>query len=147
MWRYCDGQACLSISGKERYDGSITFLPKVKLHLLYKGRIIHEMIGILDSGADITLIPINIARALQLPVLGKTTGRGAGGLQTCLKSKVDIVFVSDTGMEVLQKVPVNIGNWKEILLGRQVVFDAFRIIFTQAERLIEMERMKEGLAA
>ncbi len=55
-----------------------------------------------------------------------------------------ILFLSWLGVETILDIPVVIGEWQDIILGREIIFDAFKITFTQAKRRIELERMPKA---
>lgn len=93
----------------------------------------------IDSGADVTLIPLSFGRLLGLELRKEDIKhlRGVGGGEVpVIVAKVDIrmddvEFPIDVAWALEEDVPP--------LLGRTDVFDRFRIIFNQGARTIIFE--------
>ncbi|GEM_PF-2207702 len=128
-------------------DGSSILVPRAKVYVDHKGKRTQKFDAIIDSGSEITLIPYGVATYLNLPQKKRIRLEGISGVTTGILSETNLIFNASQGTEILFNVPILIGDWPDIILGRKAVFDAFRITFTQLHRLIEMQRMKETAIA
>ncbi|CAD6492940.1 MAG: hypothetical protein CHKLHMKO_00378 [Candidatus Argoarchaeum ethanivorans] len=93
----------------------------------------------IDSGADITLIPLSFGRLLGLELkkedIKHLRGVGGGAVPVII-TKIDIMmddveFPIDVAWALEEDVPP--------LLGRTDVFDRFKIMFNQGSRIIIFE--------
>lgn len=103
-----------------------------------------ELHPYIDSGADVTMIPLSFGKLLGLTINRKEIGQIGG-----IRGSVPIIYFN---------IPVKIGDkqimtkiaWALIedippLLGRTNVFDYFIVTFKQAEKTIEFkERVSSG---
>ena len=88
--------------------------------------------ALIDTGADVSLIPARVARELRLPVVGQIKIRGVTG-----RTSVDL-YGAD--LEVAgSSIRVQLaGLGDEILLGRDIV-NRWIIVLRGPERLLEIE--------
>ncbi|MDG6934954.1 MAG: hypothetical protein JRN68_09695 [Nitrososphaerota archaeon] len=109
--------------------------------------------ALLDSGATDTLVPMELAQILSLefrkgpggkPVAIETTG--AGGVFGCYIARVKRIgcikgkhaFASFFGREVL--VPSTYGAIPYMILGRNIIFKAFDITFSEGRHKIVLTK-------
>lgn len=129
---------------EENSGGKTVFTPKAKIMLSYYGRRTRSIYALIDSGSEVTLIPEKVANHLNLLREKEISIEGICGEKKAFLSKVRILFLSWLGVETILDIPVVIGEWQDIILGREIIFDAFKITFTQAKRRIELERMPKA---
>ncbi len=94
----------------------------------------------IDSGADMSLVPLQFGRALGL-VLSKDTReiRGIGG-------RAIPVIMSRVKMRIGRKVLNARIAWSltedvPLILGRMDVFDVFKVTFDQAKRMVRFHSL------
>ena len=93
----------------------------------------------IDSGADVSMIPLRLGKALgfkQLPSEIIYEARGiAGGVPYILKEAVLILnkhrFKARIAWALVEEIP--------LLLGRIDIFDKFRIIFDERRGVVDFE--------
>ena len=93
-----------------------------------------ETMGLIDSGADVSAIPHEIAEALGLDLSGpSSTAEGIGGKAETKDSYMTIEIKTDHERHNFQiSVKVIMGQSNiGVLLGRDIFFDKFRILFDQ----------------
>lgn len=116
--------------------------PVVPLTLM--GRETIEYIGLLDSGADVSVIDYDIAEILGLDLSGKQTDSlGVGGRVKTIRSEVRINFSKGHegytfAMPVLV-LPRNSG-FGMMLLGRKGFFDRFVITFDESHGRVMLKK-------
>lgn len=95
-------------------------------------------IGLVDSGSNVTFVPLELADILSLTVEREDSAVGAGGTFNNTIRKVDIAllkgktpFARFSGFPVY--VPVDQGRVPYVVLGRDAVFRKFDITFRENE--------------
>ena len=102
-------------------------------------------IALIDSGADISVIPKDVAEALGLDMTGKKEeARGTGGKVPAIQTKV-IIELGRPHEQYALEIPVKIimqdGDEEiPILLGRAGFFDKFIITFNQKEERVILKK-------
>lgn len=94
------------------------------------------ILAYLDSGADVTLLPMSFIRALEIKIdeedINEIRGIGDGKISVIIKEvrmKIgDKIFNAKVAIALIEDVPY--------LLGREDVFDRFEICFRQRNRII-----------
>ena len=92
---------------------------------------------LIDSGADLSLIPFHTGRLLGLSRSDEEIllfARGVGGSVSYLLRRIDIVIDGHPVSAVVAWCQDE--NIEDMIVGRQDVFDAFHIEFRQSERRI-----------
>ena len=118
--------------------------PSIPLTLWGRGQRF-EFIALLDSGADISVVPKEVAELLGLNLNGKTEeARGIGGKVPSVQTDINIEL-GKPHEKYSFSIPVKIilkDDEEEfpILLGRAGFFDKFVIIFDQKEEKIILKR-------
>jgi len=125
-----------------RPDGSESRTPSVPITLIGKTRF--DSIALLDSGADISAIPKDIAEILGLDINGPHDfAFGIGGKVESVDSKINISI--EKGHEhynLTIPVKVILGDYNfPILLGREGFFDEFVVSFHQKEQKVSLKKV------
>ncbi len=123
-------------------DGSFSFRPKIPVTLIGRETSM-KFLAVLDSGADISVIPRTLADFLgvRYDLKTRTSFLGFGKeVFDCAIASVDILFHGKQSRlsEKLENVPVLIaltGDEKEPVLGCDGVFDSFNISFLQRRKI------------
>ena len=119
--------------------------PSIPISLKGEGNTTFQFIGLLDSGADVSVIPQDVAELLGLKLDGKREKvRGIGGWVDSVNEKINVTISKGHEtytFEVLVKVIL--GSAEEIgdipiILGREGFFDKFKIIFDQANERVAL---------
>lgn len=123
-----------------RPDGTEVKTPSIPISLNGEERF--ETVALLDSGADISAMPLAVAEILNLDISGKKTPAfGIGGKVDSVESKVNIAV--EKGHErysFTTPVKVILGNYDfPILLGRAGFFDKFVISFNQSHEKVALK--------
>ncbi len=103
-----------------------------------------DMMFLLDSGADYTVIPIELAELLGVDLSGdKEQTSGVGGVIYTRKSSM-MVEIKNAHEKYNFKIPIHIilkrNSNVPPLLGRETFFDKFQITFNQKDRKIILKR-------
>lgn len=128
----------------KRPDGTPVKTPSIPIIL--KGKENFETVALLDSGADISAIPKNVAEILGLKLDGKRTpAYGIGGKVNSIETKMNIVV--EKGHEhYLFEIPVKaiLDDYDfPILLGRAGFFNKFKITFDESKEKILLKRISK----
>ena len=129
----------------KRPNGTEIKTPSVPI--LLNGKEKFETIALLDSGADISAMPLVIAEILGLDLSGdKTPAYGIGGKVDSVETRMDITI--EKGHErysFLIPVKVIFGSYDfPVLLGRAGFFDKFVITFNQNQERVSLKRVSRG---
>ncbi len=118
--------------------------PSIPVSLQGKGSKF-EFIALLDSGADVSAIPKDVADLLGLDLSGKKEEtRGIGGIVQAVSSKMNLEIGKPH--EICSMIlPVKVildGMDKEIpvIIGRSGFFDYFTITFNQKKETISLKK-------
>jgi|SRR3989338_486334 len=109
----------------------------------------YQFIALLDSGADISVIPKEVAELLGLDLSGKKEeARGIGGKVPAIQTKMNIELGKPHEIHS-HNIPVKVildGKDEEIpvLLGRAGFFDKFLITFNQKEEKVILKPNKQN---
>ena len=100
-----------------------------------------SVMGYLDSGADLTLLPLSFAKLLGIKIeeedVKEIRGIGDSAVSVIIKEveiKIgDVSLKANVGIALIEEVPY--------LLGRKDVFSKFRIIFEEYNEKIILEEV------
>lgn len=127
-------------------DGGRVKLPLVNVRIRHNDRSF-TTIGLIDSGATQTFIPRGLSELLYLSSLGPDKVSTAGGDVVYQLSRIDelsLLFHSNataTFSDVSVEFPSQgIDDLPYVVLGRNYVFDSFRICFDEAEKRTTFKR-------
>jgi len=129
----------------KRPDGSLVKSPSVPITMIGKS-MRFDTAALIDSGADISAIPKDIAELIGLnldkPV---TSAYGIGGKVDSIQTTMNIIL--EKGHEKYDLIlPVNVIMGKydfPVLLGRTGFFDKFTILFDQKSGKIVLKRAQD----
>lgn len=126
----------------KRPDGTEVKTPSIPVSL--NGTDKFDAIALVDSGADISAIPKDIAELLGLDLEGKKESAfGIGGKVDAVETKMGIKV--QKGHEIynfLIPVKVILGDYDfPILLGRAGFFDKFVICFNQSRSRVSLKKV------
>jgi len=125
----------------KRPDGSEVKAPMIPI--LLKGKESFETLALVDSGADISAIPLALAEILGLDLSSeKTPSYGIGGKVDSIETKINIAIEKGHEKYVFQiPVKVILGSYDfPVLLGRAGFFDKFIISFDQTQERIALKK-------
>jgi hypothetical protein len=127
----------------KRPDGSEIKTPSIPIKI-FGSNISFDTFSLLDSGADISVIPKNLAELLGINIEGeKTSAFGIGGKVECVERKI-IIYISKGHENYTLTIPVKVilGNYSfPVLLGRQGFFEEFIIAFDQGLQKITLKKV------
>lgn len=126
----------------KRPDGTKVKTPSIPIQL--DGKEKFDTIALLDSGADLSAIPLDIAKLLGMDLSGeKTPTYGIGGKVDSVETRMNIKV--EKGHERYSfQIPVKVilGDYDfPILLGREGFFDRFVISFDQGQEKVSLKRV------
>ena len=129
----------------KRKDGFLRKAPFIPVYITDKDNNTYEYTGLLDSGADNTVLPKDLALSLGLKLGEKTESAGIGGSAEVRKSKMSLTIKGEREAYNLA-IPVLIlmENYSDVplLLGRNGFFDHFHITFRQNEEKIKLKKVE-----
>jgi len=129
----------------KRKDGFLRKAPFIPIFLRDRNDKLYEFTGLIDSGADFTLIPKDLADFLGLKLGKGETTAGIGGSAKVRNSKMNLTIKNQRERYNLE-IPVLIlmENYADvpILLGRNGFFDNFHINFRQDEEKITLKKVQ-----
>lgn len=102
-----------------------------------------EVIALLDSGADVSVIPQDIAELLGIDLTKeKEISRGIGGEVDVINTKIKInIKKGHESYNFLIPVQVVMGDSKvPVILGRAGFFNEFKITFDQANEIVHLKK-------
>lgn len=99
------------------------------------------VMGYLDSGADITLLPLSFTKILGIKIedeeVKEIRGIGDSAVSVIIKEleiKIgDVILKANIGIALIEEVPY--------LLGRKDIFNKFRIMFDEYNEKIFLEKV------
>lgn len=99
------------------------------------------VMGYLDSGADITLLPLSFAKALGIKIedeeVKEIKGIGDSAVSVVIKEvqlKIgNVELKASVGIALIEEVPY--------LLGRKDIFNKFRVIFEEYNKKLILEKI------
>lgn len=125
-------------------SGAKIYRPLIPLTL--EGEVKLDVLTILDSGSDVTIIPEEIASVLGLRFTRDNEVTGIGG--SSLKAKEASLRVTfGKGHETYGfDIPVLVPEKKDvpIIIGRAGFFEQFKITFFEAEGKLEFKKVHSG---
>lgn len=129
-------------------DGS--FVSRPKILVILHGETPIEVVALIDSGCDITVIPEDLAKAVGLNLKGPESSLYAFRESSkVINSKASITFMGkEKRQNVKVQIPILIVESKEgfsedagIVLGVEGIFDKFNIYFKKAKNQIILSQV------
>ena len=125
-------------------SGEIIPRPMIPLTLNGKEKI--DVIGMLDSGSDMTLIPLELAEILEINYTHENEVFGISGIPVKSKEgKISITFGKGHetyNFEIAVLVPQK--ENMPMIIGRAGFFNQFKITFFESERKIEFKKVQSS---
>lgn len=105
-----------------------------------------EVIGLLDSGADVSVIPKGLADYLNLKLGPKDISKGIGGEISIQNSSFQITVQQKHEIYHFENVPVQVAedDTMPIIIGRKGFFDKFIVIIDEAKEVVRLKRKVVG---
>ena len=127
----------------QRPKGNVVKAPHIPINLISKSSMSIEFIALLDSGADVSIIPQDVAELLGIDLTKeREISRGIGGEVEVINTKIKInIKKGHETYDFLIPVQVAMGGSKiPVIIGRAGFFDRFRITFDQANETVSLKR-------
>ncbi len=129
---------------QKRADGVEAKLPHIPIEIKGNGPGWIQTMALVDSGADVSVIPRDLAELIGLDLSGKETiANGIGGQVKTLKTKMSIKIQNSHENYKFRDVPVEVimqETKAPMILGRNGFFDKFIIIFDHQGEKIKFQR-------
>ncbi|SRR5690606_10432603 len=133
----------------DRYDGKLVPRPRVEIRLI-NGTNIFRIAMLVDSGADTSFIPKEVADILQLRLSEPKTSRSASGPFQTAHSTVKAELIKGGGSIPLGEIPIivplksidNNNLESYALLGRFPFFRQFDVTFRETTRKLILRSPK-----
>jgi len=126
-----------------RPDGTQVKIPSIPISL--NGKVKFDTIALLDSGADISCMPKDLAEVLGLDLnKEKSHAYGIGGMVDSVETKVSITVQKGHERYTLD-IPFKVifSNYDfPLILGRDGFFDKFIITFDQDKERVSLKKTK-----
>ena len=130
----------------QRANNTNSLSPSIPAVLSHEGLKYHFMV-LLDSGADVSAIPKQIAELLGLDLSGeKEKAFGIGGEVPAIETSMNIEVGrghENYSFRIPVKVILDDSDFPP-LIGRAVFFDKFDITFRQHERRVILKHIEQG---
>lgn len=125
-------------------SGKIIYKPLIPI--TFKNIISLDILGMIDSGSDLTIIPEELAEILGINYNSESEVYGISGEP--LKSRIGVILVKfGKGNEFYEfKIPVIVPTKKQdipVIIGRIGFFDQFKVTFIESEKRVEFKRYKK----
>ncbi len=128
----------------ERPDGNKVKTPSIPVILIGRSGIKIEFMALIDSGADLSVIPQDVAELLDVDLnYPKDKSRGVGDEVEVININITInIKKGHEDYTLSLPVQVILGEHKvPVLLGRERFFDEFTIIFDQINERISLKKV------
>lgn len=106
-----------------------------------------NVIALLDSGADVSVIPKGLADFLNLKLSNKDEAKGIGGKIVIWNSEVE-VRVSNGHENYKFDMPIQVSEDDSvpIIMGRKGFFDKFKVIIDESSERVELKRLTSRIS-
>lgn len=120
-------------------NGEVVKRPVADIFLKSKGGLWIEFHPYIDSGADITLIPLSLGKLIGL-ALDESKIERIGGIRGSVPISYHKVDIKIGGFSLSVKIGWALVEEVPPLLGREDVFDLFNVTFKQKKGIILFEK-------
>jgi predicted aspartyl protease len=124
--------------------GSDIRTPTIPIKFKGRGETPIEVYALVDSGADVSIIPKALAEFLDLDLSGETLkSYGIGGEIEVKESKMDVTISKNHDKYTFQ-IPVQIilsGEEPPIILGRRGFFEYFIISIDESNKKVKLKKI------
>jgi hypothetical protein len=116
--------------------------PIAKITLKGKNSVSLDILGLIDSGADISVIPRGLAEFLKLKFEVEQISKGIGGDIKVWNSKVDITVRGGHEKYEFTNIPIQIAENDNIpiIIGRAGFFEKFEITIDEKMQKVKLKR-------
>lgn len=129
---------------QKRGDGVEMKLPHIPIEIKGNGSIWIQTMALVDSGADVSVIPQDLAELINLDLSGEeSVANGIGGEIKTIKTKMKIKVHNSHESYEFESIPVEVIMQKTkapMILGRNGFFDKFIIVFDHQGERIKLQR-------
>lgn len=134
---------------KDIFDGKTIYRPRVEVRV-FNGSNDIRLVMLVDSGADTSFLPLEVAEILQLKLGSPKVSRSAAGPFTTRFTTVQAELIKGREKIPLGPIPVNVptrktekGNFLSYsLLGRIGIFNKFDITFRENTKKLILKSPK-----
>jgi len=121
--------------------------PTIKITLQGNNATPIDVIALLDSGADVSVIPKGLADYLNLELGDKTTSKGIGGEISVWNSLMNVEVGKPHENYLLKNIKVQVAEDDNmpIILGRAGFFNKFVITIDEEKQKVQLKRNNERL--
>ena len=126
-----------------RPDNTLVKTPSIPISLKGNCETIIEVMALLDSGADISVIPSDFAQLLNLDLnKERTKAFGIGGEVESIETSINLIISKGhENYSFVIPIKVILGDYDfPVILGRQGFFDKFLITFNQEQHKIVLKK-------
>ena len=130
----------------KRPDNTEVKIPSIPIKVYGNGNLSFDTFALIDSGADVSVIPKRLAELLGLNLEGeKTIAFGIGGKVECVERKLSInIFRGHENYTLTIPVKVILEDYNfPVLLGRQGFFEQFIITLDQGMQKIILKKVEK----
>ena len=130
--------------GYKSFYGSLK--PSVRVSVRYRTRV-EKNFALLDTGSEVTIIPLRVARILGLRLSHIPDDQlvGGGGIFRAYRSEATIIcHLGDQGEYRLSRFPIYVPedeSFKVTVLGRDSIFRHFIICFDEIKRRVTFQQI------
>lgn len=121
--------------------------PTIPITLKGRAAIALQVYALIDSGADISIIPKALAEVLDLDLSGETsTSHGISGSIKVKNSKMKVTLKKNHDETWTSMIPVQVilsGEEPPIILGRKGFFDKFIILINESKKKIQLKKINK----
>ena len=118
------------------------YRPKISI-TFFGMNIESEVLSLIDSGSDVTIIPMDLANALGIEISDNEIEiDGIGGMAEPFKSKVTIKIDDLSPIPKMDLYVSKDSKWDFVLIGRNLFFEYFKITFYENRKRVYLVRSK-----
>lgn len=116
--------------------------PTIKITLYGRTKTPIDVIALLDSGADVSIIPKGLAEYLNLNLKDKDISKGIGGEITIWNTLVNIRVQRGHENYLFKNIPIQVAedDTIPIILGRSGFFEKFKITIDEKNHKVRLKR-------
>ena len=118
--------------------------PVIPVKFFYKNKKTPFIDALLDSGGDFIVIPMPIAKYLNLKLKKAGSVDTAGGTTSLFKATLDMVIGKENKAAIYEKSQIYVSSRDDIpvLLGRQPIFEDYEITFKKQKNQLILKSAK-----
>jgi len=116
--------------------------PVIPVKFYYDGKDTPTIDALLDSGGDFIVIPMPIARYLNLKLKRAGAVDTAGGTTSLFKANLDMTICEKEKKFTYNKLEIHVSERNDIpvLLGRKPIFEDYEITFKKRENQLILKQ-------